>query len=74
MTNTTTYTIIPTQDRDYYHSLPTAQLVEAVRYAVQSQTNWQELAIALAERLVTKQRALEEKHYDYLADRYDADY
>lgn len=67
MTNTTTYTIIPTQDRDYYHSLPTAQLVEAVRYAVPSQTNWHELAIALAERLVTKQRALEEARYDYEA-------
>ena len=64
MTNQTTYTIIPTQDRDYYHSLPTTQLIETVRYAIPAQTNWQELAIALAERLATKERELVDAYYD----------
>jgi hypothetical protein len=39
-----------TNDRTYYRSLSTTELREAARYAPHN-TNWQELAIALAERI-----------------------
>ena len=39
-----------TKDRSYYRQLDTNQLREAARYAPHN-TNWQELAIALAERI-----------------------
>lgn len=44
----------PTRDRNDYRSMDTRQLQEEIRYAVSP--DWQELAIALAERLDTIRR------------------
>lgn len=41
-----------THDRDYYRAQPTAALLDATTYEINP--NWQELAIALAERLRKK--------------------
>lgn len=51
MTNQTTITIPPTQDRDHYRAMTTRELLTAYKELIPSRTNWQELAIALAERL-----------------------
>jgi hypothetical protein len=47
------------KDRNDYRCMSTKQLCEQARYAVNP--NWQELAIALTERL-------EDYHYDVRAD------
>jgi hypothetical protein len=43
-----------TKDRNYYRNLDTALLKEEIHYGIN--VNWQELAIALAERLNTIRR------------------
>jgi len=43
------------KDRDYYRCMSERELREAVRYGL-ADTDWQELAIALAERLDTIRR------------------
>lgn len=62
-------TIPPTQDRDYYRGLEDRELIDAVRYAIRDRINWEELAIALAERLERTSRRLEDQHYDALCAR-----
>ena len=64
-----TNTIPPTQDRDCYASLDTYEMLEAVRYAVPDRINWQEMCMALADRLRKTQRELEGVHYDQLSTR-----
>jgi hypothetical protein len=59
----------PTKDRNDYRSMDTAALCEETRYA--RNPNWEELAIALAERLEQKQRRLQDYHYDLRAERND---
>ena len=56
-------------DRDYYRCISTKELVETVKYADQADTNWYELAIALAERLDTKNFELEDARYTLEARR-----
>ena len=46
-----------THDRDYYRAQPTDALLDAATYEINP--NWQELAIALAERLKRKCYELE---------------
>ena len=48
----TTYNMIPpTKDRSYYNMLDDEELLHFVRYPQPDRTDWQELAIVLAERL-----------------------
>lgn len=56
-----------TKDRDYYRSMSTADLCEQVSYAINP--DWQELAIALAERLAAKNQQLTDYRYDLRAER-----
>ena len=58
-----------THDRDYYRALEDRELLDAVRYAIPTQINWEELAIVLAERLDRANRDLEGKFYDRIAER-----
>ena len=55
------------KDRNDYRSMDSKQLCEETRYAVSP--NWEELAIALAERLQTKQQTIQNYHYDLRAER-----
>jgi hypothetical protein len=55
------------KDRNDYRSMSTAELCEETRYAVSP--NWEELAIALAERLQTKNQQLTDYRYDLRAER-----
>lgn len=48
------------RDRDHYRGLQTTELLDEVKYALDP--DWQELAIVLAERIVTMRR---EYDYDY---------
>lgn len=58
-----------TKDRNDYRSMSTADLCEQVRYAINP--NWEELAIALAERLAAKHETIENYRYDLRAERAD---
>jgi hypothetical protein len=58
-----------TKDRDYYRCMSTVRLIEETRYAIDP--DWQELAIALAERLEEKSEELTGCHYDMRAERSD---
>lgn len=62
-------TIPPTQDRDYYRSMSTKELLDAVRYAIPDRINWQEMCVALSERLYEAHRAIEDGYYDEIARR-----
>lgn len=53
---------IPTpKDRSDYRCMRTRALMDTVRYALPGQTDWQELAIALAERLHSKELRWQEQ-------------
>ena len=58
-----------TKDRDYYRALPTRELLEEVKFAIVEKVDWQELAIALAERLHNKNNELQDYRYNEKADR-----
>ena len=58
-----------TKDRDYYRALPTRELLEEVKFAIVEKVDWQELAIALAERLHKKNYELQDYRYNEKADR-----
>lgn len=58
-----------TKDRNDYRSMSTADLCEQVRYAINP--NWEELAIALAERLAAKQQTIQNYRYALRAERAD---
>ncbi len=47
------------KDRDSYRCMRSSNLIEEVKYALPG-TDWQELAIALSERLESKVRYIEE--------------
>lgn len=55
------------KDRDYYHSLDTNQLLDAVTYPVPA-PDWKELAIALAERLRCTLKNWENERYNIAAE------
>lgn len=50
-----------TKDRSYYRTMPTSELREQVKYGIN--VDWEELAIALTERLNTIRREV----YDEVA-------
>ena len=59
--------IIGGKDRDYYRSMPTAELKEQIHYGIN--VDWKELAIALTERLDTIRREV----YDEVGEGCDCD-
>jgi hypothetical protein len=58
-----------TKDRNDYRSMSTYDLCEEVCYAINP--NWEELAIALAERLTAKHEIIETYRYNLRAERAD---
>lgn len=60
-----------TRDRNDYRAMPTTELIEETRYA--TNPNWQELAIALAERLDEHQLKLDGYRYDITSERHGWD-
>ena len=58
-----------TKDRDYYRALPTHELLDEVKFAIIEKVDWQELAIALAERLRKKNFELQDYRYEAKAER-----
>jgi anti-sigma28 factor (negative regulator of flagellin synthesis) len=55
-----------TRDRNYYRQMTNKELVEQAETYMH--TNWQELAIVLAERVTSLKRRLDNGHYDAMSD------
>jgi anti-sigma28 factor (negative regulator of flagellin synthesis) len=55
-----------TRDRSYYRQMTNKELVEQAETYMQ--TNWQELAIVLAERVSDLKHRLDNGHYDAMSD------
>jgi len=55
-----------TRDRSYYRQMTNKELVEQAETYMQ--TNWQELAIVLAERVSDLKHKLDNGHYDAMSD------
>jgi hypothetical protein len=55
-----------TRDRSYYRQMTNKELVEQAETYMQ--TNWQELAIVLAERVSDLKHKLDNNHYDAMSD------
>jgi hypothetical protein len=55
-----------TRDRSYYRQMTNKELVEQAETYMQ--TNWQELAIVLAERVSDLKHRLDNNHYDAMSD------
>jgi hypothetical protein len=55
-----------TRDRNYYRQMTNKELVEQAETYMH--TNWQELAIVLAERVTSLKHKLDNNHYDAMSD------
>jgi hypothetical protein len=55
-----------TRDRSYYRQMTNKELVEQAETYMH--TNWQELAIVLAERVSDLKHRLDNNHYDAMSD------
>lgn len=55
-----------TRDRNYYRQMTNKELVEQAETYMH--TNWQELAIVLAERVSDLKHRLDNGHYDAMSD------